>query len=140
MGNTSGERIAERVAGQLDIRLPGNGLPFVAKAIAFLMIAGGLSLSGTLLVDVLTGGAGIQVHLWRLIVALFIAVIGYLLIRRRRTALWLFAMAGLVGGIFNPGSLIVTVPIVAYLIAIRRWLAPGLADRWWARFTARFHR
>lgn len=111
-----------RLAQTLRIALPGTRLPLITRLIVVFTLIGGLSIVGSLFVDIGRPSASIssRYYLLRLVIGVIAIASAYGIIKRRQWALWLYAVITLIGFILNPITALVPGLALIYLTSQSR--------------------
>lgn len=129
------EEKAEEAADELKINLPGANLPPVLRFIALLMLAGGLSILGSIFADIVNPAqTNINFYLLRILVGTLVIVTAYGIIRMARWALWIYGFALLIGVLVNPLVVVLPLALLIYLYFHRERFTPSIIDYKLAEF------
>ena len=124
-------RVAE-VAETLNIELPKSKAPLVMKLITLFTLIGGLSIIGSLFVDIGRPSASIQskFYILRLIIGMLAIGTAYGLAKKERWAMWLYGIIAVAGFYLNPITVLIPGTAFAYLYAKRDRLRVSAFDMW----------
>lgn len=123
------EKKAEEAADELKINLPGANLPPVLRFIALFMLAGGLSIVGSIFADIVNPiQTNVSFYLLRILVGGLVLATAYGIIRLERWALWSYGLALLIGLLVNPIVVLLPLVVLIYLYAHREKFTPSALD------------
>lgn len=129
------EQKAEEAADELKINLPGANLPPVLRFIALFMLAGGLSIVGSIFADIVNPiQTNVSFYLLRILVGSLVLATAYGIIRLQRWALWAYGLALLIGVFVNPIVVLLPLVVLIYLYAHRDKFTPSVFDYQLAEF------
>jgi hypothetical protein len=120
---------AEVVAQELNVNLPKVNLPLPIKLIAVFTLIGGLSILGGAFADIFNSNrVNISLYLLRLLGGVSFVGISYGIIKKRRSAVWLYGFLVIIGLFINPLFSFLPAAIVVYLYIKRKHFAPSVFD------------
>lgn len=123
------EEGVEEAAEELEIHLPHSNLPLPIKVIALFTLIGGLSILGSIFVDIFTpGGVGFFLYIWRIVTGAIAVFIAYGLVHKERWAVWLYGILVVVALFLNFFAALLPAAIVAYLYRERQLFRPSFFD------------
>lgn len=123
------EQKAEQAADELKINLPGANLPPILRFLALFMLAGGLSIVGSIFADIVNPTqTNISFYLLRILVGGLVLATAYGIIRLARWALWAYGLALLIGLTVNPIVVLLPLVVLIYLYAHRDKFTPSIFD------------
>jgi hypothetical protein len=121
--------IADKVSQELQINLPGKFLPAPVRLIAFFTLAGGLSIVGSLFVDIVRPGkVDVFLYFFRILIGILAIGITYGIIERKRWAIWLYGLIAVISLFTNPVLAIVPAVVFIYLFYVRSIFTPSVID------------
>lgn len=123
------ERRAEEAADQLKINLPGANLPPVLRFLALFMLAGGLSIVGSIFADLVNPiQTNLSFYLLRILVGSLVVATAYGIIKLARWALWVYGLVLFIGLLINPIVVILPLVVLVYLYSHRDKFSPSFLD------------
>lgn len=121
---------AEKAADELKINLPGANLPPVLRFLVLFMLAGGISIIGSILADIANPNQiNATVYILRIVVGSLVITTAYGLIKLQRWAIWIYGMAIIIGLIVNPLVTILPLAVLVYLFFEREKFTASVFDR-----------
>ena len=133
------EKKAERAANDLQINLLGANLPSTLRFIALFMLAGGISIIGSVLADIVNPNQqNIEFYLLRIVVGILAISTAYGIIKLQRWALWIYGGAIVIGIIVNPLVTVLPLAVLIYLIFEREKFSPSILDIKTEKITSKF--
>lgn len=121
----------EKIAEEVHASLPVTNLPLPIKIIALLLSVGGLSISASVLTDIVNPErVSLGYHFLRLCTGASMIAISYGIIRRMRWGLWLYGLFVLIGIIVNPVFIILPLAILVYLYTKRHLFKKSYMDEY----------
>lgn len=128
--NETLEKKAEEAADQLKINLPGQNLPPVLRFLALFMLAGGLSIVGSIFADIVNPSqTNVNFYLLRILVGGLTIATAYGIIKLSRWALWTYGIALLIGLTVNPILVLLPFVVLVFLYAHREKFTPSIFDK-----------
>lgn len=119
----------EKVAEDLEVKLPKGTLPFAIRIITLIMIIGGLSILGSVFTDFsVPRNGGVIINFYRFITGVLFLVVAYGLEVRQRWSLWLYAIVVFIGLILNFSIALIPALLVIYLYTKRALFKPCFLD------------
>lgn len=132
MESSEGENLeqkAEEAADEMKINLPGGNLPPVLRFIVLFMLAGGLSIIGSIFADIVNPTqTNLSFYLLRIVVGGLVLTTAYGIIRMQRWAIWIYGVALLIGLLVNPIVVVLPAAVFIYLFVYRERFVPSLFD------------
>ena len=126
-------QIADRISKEFRVNLPGKNLPTPARFIAFFTLIGGLSIIGSLFVDIIhPAKVDISFFILRTFAGIIAITIAYGIIEHKRWSIWLYALFTVFALFSNPFLAIIPLAVVIYLYTQRDYLYPSIADMYLA--------
>jgi len=127
--NNKTEQAINKAVKDLGVGLPITNAPITLKLIALATLAGGLSIIGSTLVDIVSPSpiTGFF-YILRLITGIMAITIAYGITEKKRWALWLYGFIVLISLVANPGLAILPGIILTYLFIHRAKFEPSLFD------------
>jgi hypothetical protein len=134
------EKEVEEVSKTLHFSLPLGDMPLPMKIIAFLTSIGGLSITASVLADIVRPDhIPIYLYILRIITGALMLLIGYGIIKKRQWAIWLYASISLVSLSVNPLLAILPVAITMYLFHKEEYFTGGTLKEVWEKFSHWLH-
>lgn len=122
-------QVADRISKEFKVNLPGQNLPTPMRIIAFFTLIGGLSIIGSLFVDIVhPSRVDVSLFILRTLAAVISITIAYGIIEHRRWAIWLYALFTIFALVSNPFLALIPFAVVIYLYKQREYLNPSVAD------------
>jgi len=119
----------EELSRELKVNLPSGSLPIVIKIIALFTLLGGLSIAGSVFVDIVGESLSFLNYLLRLAVGALAILIAHGIIRKRRWAIWLYGLLVILEILSNPIAAIIPAVILVYLYFHRHLFAESFLDK-----------
>ena len=112
----------EHAAQVLQISMPLGDMPLSIKLIALFTLTGGLSIMGSMFVDLLRPAhMDIRLYFSRLIIGLFAIGVAYGITKQRTWALWLYTLIVIIGYFNSPLFAILPAVALIYLFSQRSY-------------------
>jgi len=110
--------------------MPSGRLPLLIKIISLFTLIGGLSIIGSLFVDIgrPSGSVSIGFYLLRLLVGATAIAAAYGISKKERWAIWLFGAITMIGFYFNPITGVIPGLVFIYLLTVRHVFKPSFLD------------
>lgn len=123
------ETKVEKAADDLQLNLPGSNLPPVIRFIVLFMLAGGVSIIGSVFADIANPNQlNAAFYVLRIVVGVLVITTAYELIKMSRLALWFYGVAIAIGLAVNPLVTILPLAVLVYLIFEKDKLSPSILD------------
>ncbi len=118
------------IAQTLQLDIPTGQLPVIIRLIMLFTLIGGLSIIGSLFVDIGRPSASVLVefYLLRLTIGLIAITAAYCITKKKRWAMWLYALIAVIGVWLNPITAIIPGAVTVYLYTQRQQLTPSPLD------------
>jgi len=126
-------QVADRISKEFKVNLPGENLPTPVRLIAFFTLIGGLSIIGSLFVDIIhPAKVDVSFFILRTFAGVISIIIAYGIIEHKRWSIWLYALFTIFAVFSNPFLAIIPLGVVVYLYTQREFLYPSVADMYLA--------
>lgn len=125
------DEVADKLNKEFKISLPGQNLPTPARLIAFFTLIGGLSIAGSLFVDIVRpNGEHVGLFALRILAGGIAILTAYGIIEHKRWSIWLYGLFTLFALFSNPFLAIIPLGVVIYLYTQRRYFDMSIADQY----------
>ncbi len=122
-------QVADRISKEFKVNLPGQNLPTPMRLIAFFTLIGGLSIIGSLFVDIIhPARVDISFFILRTLAGVISITIAYGIIEHKRWSIWLYSLFTVFALFSNPFLAVIPFTVVIYLYVQRKHLNPSVAD------------
>ncbi|HEY0980236.1 MAG TPA: hypothetical protein VGE18_02385 [Candidatus Paceibacterota bacterium] len=133
VGPTHTSTLDEKItamAHELHVEVPEGALPLSLKLVCVFTLIGGLSIIGSLFVDIIRPSNTISAGLYIMRLAVGVTAVGaaYGIIRKERWTMWFYGVLMMMGLFLNPVTAVIPALVLVSLYRTRHLLAPSKLD------------
>lgn len=127
----SREQQAEKISSEMQIKLPGEGLPFLVRIVALVTLVGGLGIMESVFSEIVKpASASAGFYVLRIVVGITAFAISYLIVAKSRLAIWLYGLITLISIFVNPAVSLLPAILFGYLLYQKKYFQASIVDGW----------